>query len=114
VTFWILPLISIPALSPTPLHNLCCQVAPLHQPGQAQAEQTKHQRTTMRSYLYSISGLFVCMAASGNAFTSSASRQTAPELRKRTSIFWGDGKNAAPAVLCEVENIPVLEPIPEG
>ncbi|KAL3770232.1 hypothetical protein ACHAWO_009546 [Cyclotella atomus] len=68
----------------------------------------------MRSYLYSISGLFVCMAASGNAFTSSASRQTAPELRKRTSIFWGDGKNAAPAVLCEVENIPVLEPIPEG
>jgi len=41
--------------------------------------------------------------------------ETAAVKSKRTThLFWSDGKNAAPAVICEVENIPILEPIPEG
>ena len=27
---------------------------------------------------------------------------------------WADGKNAAPAIMCEVEKVPILEPIPDG
>lgn len=27
---------------------------------------------------------------------------------------WADGKNAAPAIMCEVEKVPLLDSIPDG
>lgn len=36
------------------------------------------------------------------------------KARMTTSLFWGDGKVAAPAIICEVENVPILEDIPKG
>jgi hypothetical protein len=33
---------------------------------------------------------------------------------QQTADAWAEGKNAAPAIMCEVENIPLLDPIPDG
>jgi len=33
---------------------------------------------------------------------------------KQTADAWAEGKNAAPAIMCEVENVPILDPIPDG
>mmetsp|Transcript_20998 Transcript_20998/g.42343 ORF Transcript_20998/g.42343 Transcript_20998/m.42343 type:complete len:304 (-) Transcript_20998:181-1092(-) len=35
-------------------------------------------------------------------------------LNMKGANSWADGKNAAPAIMCEVENVPILEPVPEG
>jgi hypothetical protein len=43
-----------------------------------------------------------------------ASAQRSGHASTCTALNWSEGKNAAPAVLCEVENVPILEPIPEG
>jgi hypothetical protein len=68
-------------------------------------------------FSYGIVGFFL-MSFSSSAFTavvpSSTSHDQSLKFNRRTPLCWSDGKNAAPAVLCEVENIPILEPIPEG
>ena len=48
-----------------------------------------------------------------SAFTARLATSTTGSVAT-TSLFWGDGENAAPAVICDIDNIPILEPIPEG
>jgi hypothetical protein len=33
---------------------------------------------------------------------------------QQTADAWAEGKNAAPAIMCEVENVPLLDSIPDG
>ena len=66
--------------------------------------------------------LFVCIwwhighnaAYAFSTPTGTSSAQGGISRRFSTTLYWSDGKNAAPAIMCEVENIPLLDPVPNG
>lgn len=46
--------------------------------------------------------------------TAAKSKMSVAAAAKQTADAWAEGKNAAPAIMCEVENVPILDPIPDG
>ena len=46
--------------------------------------------------------------------TAAKSNMSVAAAAKQTTDAWAEGKNAAPAIMCEVENVPILDPIPDG